>query len=56
MTDTYLVTGCAGFIGFHLTLTLLKRGHSIVGVDNLNNYYSTNLKTDRLQLIRILFD
>ena len=52
MTDTYLVTGCAGFIGFHLTLTLLKRGHSVVGVDNLNNYYSTNLKTDRLQLIK----
>lgn len=46
-----LVTGCAGFIGFHLTLALLDRGDIVVGVDNLNNYYDPNLKRDRLNVI-----
>lgn len=44
-----LVTGAAGFIGFHLTTFLLRQGHAVVGVDNLNNYYDVNLKYDRLQ-------
>ena len=38
-----LVTGCAGFIGFHLCQELLKKkNNKIIGVDNLNNYYNTN--------------
>ena len=44
-----LVTGSAGFIGYHLTLQLLQDGHSVVGLDNLNNYYDVNLKYGRLQ-------
>ena len=44
----YLVTGCAGFIGFHFCLKLLKSGKRVIGVDNLNNYYDLNLKRDRL--------
>jgi len=45
---TYLVTGAAGFIGYHVALALLQRGDEVVGVDNLNNYYSVQLKSDRL--------
>ncbi len=44
-----LVTGCAGFIGFHLTRRLLGEGHSVVGVDNLNDYYPPELKAARLR-------
>lgn len=44
----YLVTGCAGFIGFHLTRRLLREGHQVVGIDNLNAYYDLSLKRDRL--------
>ena len=43
-----LVTGAAGFIGFHLAQRFLKDGHSVVGLDNLNDYYSIQLKRDRL--------
>jgi len=43
-----LVTGAAGFIGFHTTLHLLKRGHEVVGLDNLNAYYDPSLKRARL--------
>lgn len=46
-----LVTGAAGFIGMHVALSLLKRGDSVVGLDNLNSYYSVELKQDRLQHI-----
>jgi len=46
-----LVTGAAGFIGFHLALFLLKKGKKVVGVDNINNYYSTSLKKDRLRIL-----
>lgn len=45
----YLVTGTAGFIGFHVALYLLKRGESVVGVDNINDYYDVNLKYQRLE-------
>ena len=44
-----LITGTAGFIGFHLVKKLLERGDSIVGIDNINNYYDVNLKYARLK-------
>jgi UDP-glucuronate 4-epimerase len=43
-----LVTGAAGFIGYHLTKRLCEDGHVVVGLDNMNEYYSTELKMDRL--------
>ena len=46
-----LVTGAAGFIGFHLTLALLDRDNDVVGVDNLNDYYDPALKKLRLNEI-----
>ncbi len=47
-----LLTGAAGFIGFHTTRKLLERGHEVVGVDNLNDYYDVSLKEARLELLR----
>ncbi|KST64260.1 NAD-dependent epimerase [Mastigocoleus testarum] len=44
-----LITGAAGFIGFHLSQKLLANGESIIGVDNLNNYYDVSLKQARLE-------
>lgn len=46
-----LVTGSAGFIGFHLARQYLKTGHTVVGLDNMNDYYDVNLKKGRLSLI-----
>lgn len=43
-----LVTGCAGFIGYHVAAALLRRGESVVGIDNLNPYYDVRLKQARL--------
>jgi len=45
---TILVTGVAGFIGFHLAKELLQAGHTVIGVDNINDYYDINLKYARL--------
>ncbi|WP_038248869.1 NAD-dependent epimerase [Ghiorsea bivora] len=44
-----LVTGAAGFIGAHVSQALLRTGHTVVGIDNLNDYYDVQLKHDRLQ-------
>lgn len=47
MKKKFLVTGNAGFIGFHLCNKLLEQGHTIVGIDNLNSYYDQKLKLSR---------
>ena len=47
-----LVTGSAGFIGMHTALRLLRDGHDVVGVDNLNPYYAVDLKRARLEQLR----
>ena len=46
-----LITGCAGFIGFHLSNKLLNK-YKIIGIDNLNNYYDPKLKRDRLKILK----
>ncbi len=46
-----LVTGAAGFIGFHLSLALLKKGYKVIGLDNINDYYNPQLKLDRLSIL-----
>jgi UDP-glucuronate 4-epimerase len=46
-----LVTGAAGFIGFHLSNRLLKDGCQVIGIDNLNDYYDVNIKKDRLNIL-----
>lgn len=46
-----LVTGAAGFIGFHVSLKLLERGDDVVGIDNLNDYYDPTLKESRLAVL-----
>ena len=48
-----LVTGCAGFIGFHLSSYLLKKNINVIGIDNINDYYDVNLKKNRLKLLKI---
>ena len=51
-TSGILVTGAAGFIGFHLSKTLLERGTGVIGIDNLNPYYDPKLKRARLEILR----
>lgn len=47
LPERVLITGTAGFIGFHLARRLLKEGHTVFGIDNFNDYYSVQLKCDR---------
>lgn len=49
---TYLITGAAGFIGFFLAAKLLENGCSVIGVDNMNDYYDVNLKNSRLEQLK----
>ena len=48
---TYIITGGAGFIGFHLSKKLLEAGAEVIGFDNLNDYYDVSLKKDRLKIL-----
>src|ERR1700746_1332457 len=49
---TILLTGAAGFIGFHVGTALLRRGERVLGIDNLNDYYSVALKEARVAELR----
>ncbi len=50
--NAILVTGAAGFIGFHVSQRLLDQGETVIGVDDLNDYYDVNLKRDRIALLQ----
>ena len=52
MTEKVLITGAAGFIGFHLSQRLMREGFNVVGIDNLNDYYDPALKQMRLDALR----
>ena len=52
LKESILVTGCAGFIGMHLSNDLLKSGHLVFGIDNINEYYDKSLKLDRLKILQ----
>ena len=47
-----LVTGAAGFIGFHISKRLIETGFEVIGLDNLNDYYDINLKAARLKILK----
>ncbi|MBN1830877.1 MAG: NAD-dependent epimerase [Deltaproteobacteria bacterium] len=49
---TILVTGAAGFIGFHLSRGLLERGYRVIGLDSMNEYYDVSLKESRLEILK----
>ena len=51
MSEYILVTGCAGFIGFHLCKKLIEDGYKVIGIDHVNNYYDTKLKMGRLEIL-----
>lgn len=51
-----LITGCAGFIGYWLSLKALQQGHDVVGVDNLNDYYDVALKQERLNQLKTQYE
>ena len=47
-----LVTGCAGFIGFHFCKKLIEKKNLVIGIDNISNYYDQNLKLSRLKILK----
>ena len=51
MEEKILITGGAGFIGFHLSNLLIDKGYKVIGIDNMNDYYDINLKKGRLELL-----
>lgn len=51
MREKILITGAAGFIGFHLSNLLLKNGYDVIGIDNMNDYYDIRLKEGRLSIL-----
>ena len=50
--ETILVTGAAGFIGFHVAQRLLASGHKVVGLDSVNDYYDPALKEARIDILK----
>ncbi len=50
-SNTILITGVAGFIGYHMAKRLLDSGHTVVGIDNMNSYYDVSLKEARLAIL-----
>ena len=48
----YLITGVAGFIGMHFAKKMLDDGIKVLGIDSINNYYDTNLKNDRIKILK----
>lgn len=52
-SNPILITGAAGFIGYHLAVKLIESGQKVIGLDNINNYYDTKLKYDRLNQLGI---
>lgn len=52
MKNTYVITGAAGFIGYHLSKRLLEMKEEVIGIDNLNDYYDLRLKKDRLSILK----
>ncbi len=52
ITKTYFITGGVGFIGFHLSVRLLERGATVIGYDNMNQYYDVTLKEARLAILQ----
>ena len=52
MKKYYIITGCAGFVGFSVSLALIKKGKNIIGIDNINSYYDVGIKKKRLSLLK----
>ena len=52
MSEKILVTGSAGFIGFHFSKFLLEKRFKVIGIDNLNNYYNNRIKKDRIKILK----
>ena len=51
MKNNILITGCAGFIGYHIAKKFCDEGYSVIGIDNINDYYDINLKNNRLNIL-----
>ena len=50
--DKVLITGCAGFIGFHVSKVFLEKNYIVYGIDSLNNYYDINLKKNKFKFLK----